>query len=92
MAQAKRPQIEEALTFLLEKNEPKDNRIGDYRRIIDRELKQMLKVRKDVLSRKWYLDRIRKSFDDYQTQKRKNNRENSKNSHVTLADKYVLFV
>ena len=39
--------MEEALTFLLEKNEPKDNRIGHYRRTIDRELKQMLKVRED---------------------------------------------
>ena len=76
MAQAKRPQIEEALTFLLEKNEPKNNRIGDYRRIIDRELKQMIKVRKDVFSRKWYLDQIRKSFDNYQMDKLNRKEEN----------------
>ena len=53
------------MTLLLEKNEPEDNDIDHYRRTIDKELNQMLNVRKDVFAKKWYKDRIRKSFDDY---------------------------
>ena len=70
LVRAKRPQIEEALTFLLEENEPNDNDIGHYRQTIDRELKKMLNVGKNVFSKKWYKDRVRKSFDDYRTQKK----------------------
>ena len=70
LVQAKRPQIEEALAFLLEENEPNDNDIGHYRQTIDRELKKMLNVGKNVFSKKWYKDRVRKSFDNYRTQKK----------------------
>ena len=66
-----------ALNFLLEKNKPKDDNIRHYQQGIKKELKKMLNVRKDVFSKKWYKDRIRKSFDDYHTEKISNNR------HVT---------
>ena len=77
------------MTFLLEENEPNDNDIGHYRQTIDRELKKMLNVRKDVFSKKWYKDRIRKSFDDYQTQ---NDQKKAKNCHVTMIYQHILIL
>ena len=66
------------MTFLLEKNAPDDDSIGHYRQTIDRELKQMLDVQENVFSKKCYKDRMRKSFDDYQTQKKSKDQKKTK--------------
>ena len=45
--------VEEALILLLEKNKPKDNSIGNYRKTIDKDLKQMLNLRRNIFAKKW---------------------------------------
>ena len=54
MSRAKRPEIEELLTLLFDEIEPKDERVGQYGKRIETQLRKRLQYRIDILKRDWF--------------------------------------
>ena len=63
MSRAKRPEIEELLTRLFDEIEPKDERVGQYRKRIETQLKRQVKFRKNIFNKNWFMKRIQDAFD-----------------------------
>ena len=72
MSRAKRPEIEELLTRLFDEIEPKDERVGQYGKRIETQLRKRLKFRIDILKRDWFKRRIQVAFDALQKRLQEN--------------------
>ena len=72
MPQAKRPEIEELLTLLFDEIEPKDERVTNFRKRVETQLKKRLKYRKNILKQPWFKKRIQVAFDASQKRLQQN--------------------
>ncbi len=82
LVQAKRNEIEGALTLLLNEIVPSDEKLITYERAITRAIKKRLSSRANVLKKAWFRNKIRGAFDAHRERRVQNN------AHV----KYLAFV
>ena len=73
MPQAKRPKIVEMLKLLFDEIKPKDERVGQYGKRIEMQLKKRLKYRKNILKQPWFKKRIQVAFDASQKRLQQHN-------------------